>query len=82
MSRADRLEVPGLIDSLRLGDKIVIETSVGNRKLRTYVSHDSRFVHTKDGDDKFRQMWHRYSVLKTQYAKRPKLYTDLTQGFS
>jgi hypothetical protein len=78
MSRADRIEVPGLIDSLQPGDSIVIEGSMGNPKIRTFVAKDSRFVHTRDKDEKFMQMWHRYSVMKKAQPRRIiPLYTDM-----
>jgi hypothetical protein len=82
MSRADRKEVPGLIDSLQSGDKIWVDRSSHPLEpdLRTFHSKNGQFIYTKEPGDRER-MWFRYAVLRREHTKRPKLYTDFTAGF-
>lgn len=78
MSRANKLEVPGLIASLKPGDNIVIEGASPFRPhtVHTFLKADRVFVYTDVKGSGMPKMWFRYSVVGKKF-KSVQLYTDL-----
>ena len=78
MSRLNRQEVPGLIDSLRPGDQIVIDRP-GDKPtaIHEFVKADRLFVYTKGNRSDSPRLWYRYAVLGRAQLKTLRLYTEL-----
>jgi hypothetical protein len=79
MSRADGKEIPGLIDSLRPGDWIMIERAENKPPIEVeFVKSDTHFVYAKDHERRTTpRLWFRRAVVGRVPKKRRLLYTEL-----
>lgn len=79
MSRLNHQEVPGLIASLRPGDRILIDRiNERARIVHEFVKSDHVFVYTKGTTPESIRTWYRYTVLGRALLKTPRLYTDIS----